>query len=97
MSDERDEVIVLLGDNGEEIEFEHLDTIEMNGNKYVVLLPLEDGEVDEETDEVVILKVAVQEDGEEALVNIEDDDELNEVFEEFKDRVEDEYDFTDDE
>ena len=77
--DERDDIIVLVGDDGEEIEFEHLDTIEMDENEYVILLPLENQE-DEEVDEVVILKVDHNEDGEDAFVTVDDEDELDELL-----------------
>ena len=47
----------------------------------------------EEVDEVVILKVDHNADDEDSFVTVDDEDELNEVFEEFKARMEDEYDF----
>ncbi len=92
MDEERDDIVVLIGEDGEEVEFEHIDTIEMNGNEYVVLLPVEDQE-NEEADEVVILKVDHGDDGEDSFVTVDDEDELNSVFEEFKTRMEEEYDF----
>ncbi|PYG85929.1 uncharacterized protein DUF1292 [Ruminiclostridium sufflavum DSM 19573] len=92
--DERDDIVVLIGEDGEEVEFEHLDTVELNGNEYVILLPLEEQE-DDEVDEVVILKVDHNEDGEDAFITIDDEEELNEVFEEFKERMEEEFDFED--
>jgi uncharacterized protein YrzB (UPF0473 family) len=90
--DERDDIIVLIGEDGEEVEFEHLDTVEMDGTEYVVLLPLDEQD-DEEIDEVVILKVDHNEEGEDAFVTVDDEEELNQVFEEFKARMEEEYDF----
>ncbi len=92
MDEERDDIVVLIGEDGEEAEFEHIDTIEMNGNEYVVLLPVEEQE-NEEVDEVVILKVDHNEDGEDSFVTVDDEEELNSVFEEFKTRMEEEYDF----
>jgi uncharacterized protein YrzB (UPF0473 family) len=92
MDEERDDIVILVGEDGEEVEFEHIDTIEMNGNEYVVLLPVEDQE-NEEADEVVILKVDHGDDGEDSFVTVDDEDELNSVFEEFKTRMEEEYDF----
>lgn len=96
MADEREDVVVLLDENGEEVEFEHLDTIEMNGNEYVVLLPLdqesEENEESDEIDEVVILRIEHGEDGEDSFVTVDDEEELNEVFEEFRIRIEEEYD-----
>jgi uncharacterized protein YrzB (UPF0473 family) len=99
MSDERDDVVVLVDEDGEEVEFEHLDTIEMNGKEYVVLLPLEEeteeNTVDEVIDEVIILKVEHIGDDEDSFTTVEDENELNSVFEEFKSRMEEEYDFED--
>jgi uncharacterized protein YrzB (UPF0473 family) len=91
--EERDDVVVLIDEDGKEVEFEHLDTIEMIGNEYVVLLPLEETEeVEDDTDEVIILKIEHNADGEDSFISVEDDDELEEVFEEFKRHMEDEYD-----
>lgn len=98
MSEERDDVVVLVDENGEEVEFEHLDTIEMNGSEYVVLLPVEmeeeEQEEDSDTDEVLILKIEHNEEGEDSFISVEDEVELNMVFEEFKVRMEDEFDFS---
>lgn len=91
--EERDDIVVLVGEDGEEVEFEHIDTVELNGNEYVVLLPLEEEQENEEVDEVIILKVEHNEEGEDSFVTVDDEDELNEVFEEFKARMEEEYDF----
>jgi uncharacterized protein YrzB (UPF0473 family) len=92
MDEERDDIVILVDENGDEVEFEHIDTIEMNGNEYVVLAPLGE-EVTEETDEeeIVILKVDHNEDGEDTFVTIEDDDELDDVFEEYQSRIEEEF------
>lgn len=96
MTEERDDVIVLKDETGQEIEFEYLDTIERDGKEFIVLLPLE--EVDEEEEgEVVILQVKESEDGEEEFLPVEDEAELNAVFEEFKERMKDEFDFEDEE
>jgi len=101
MSEERDNLIVLVDEDGEETEFELIDSFEFNGNEYVVLLPAlnyeeENYEEDEEEEEeVIILKVERNEKDEESFVNIEDEDELDSVFEEFKSRMEEEYDFYD--
>lgn len=92
MDEERDDIVVLIDENGEEVEFEHIDTIEMNDNEYVVLAPLdEDQENDQEEEEVIILKVEHNENGEDSFVTIEDDDELDEVFNEFQSRIEEEF------
>jgi uncharacterized protein YrzB (UPF0473 family) len=93
MDDERDDIVVLVDENGDEVEFEHIDTIEMNDNEYVVLAPLEEESEEEgEDEEVIILKIEHNEDGEDSFVTIEDDDELEEVFNEFQSRMEEEFD-----
>jgi uncharacterized protein YrzB (UPF0473 family) len=96
MTEERDDIVVLLDEDGEEVEFEHLDTVELNGNEYIVLLPLDVEESDDETDadEIVILKIEHNDDGEDSFVSVEDEEELNSVFEEFKLRAEEEFDFS---
>jgi uncharacterized protein YrzB (UPF0473 family) len=92
MSEERDDLVVLVDENGEEVEFEHLDTIEMNGSEYVVLLPASEEEDEDEqaADEVVILKIDHNENGEDSFVTVEEDEELEAVFEEFRSRMEEE-------
>ena len=94
--EELDNIIVLNDENGEEVKFEFLDLIEYENEQYVVLLPvLEEGEEDD--GEVVILKVDdVEEDSEEeSYVSVDDEDTLMAVFNIFKDRFKDEFDFVD--
>ena len=89
MDDEN--IVVLVDENGEEVEFEHIDTVEMNDNEYVVLAPLDNDDPDQEDEEVIILKVEHSEDGDDSFVTIDDDDELDEVFNEFQNRMEEEF------
>lgn len=95
MTEERDDLVVLVDENGEEVEFEHLDTIELNGSEYVVLLPYEQEDDGSGMEEVVILKIERNEDGDDSFLTIEDDDELDAVFEQFKIRMEEEFEFLD--
>ena len=91
-----DNIIILNDEDGNEVKFEFLDLIELDEEEYVVLLPVtEEGE--EEEGEVVILKVEdTEEDSdEESYVSIEDEDTLNRVFEIFKEKFKDDFDFVD--
>ena len=91
--EELDNIIVLNDENGDEIEFEFLDLIEYEGEEYVVLLP-----TDEEDDagEVVILKLEdTDSEDEESYVSVDDEDVLQAVFEIFKDKFKDEFNFID--
>lgn len=92
MDDERDDIVILVDENGEEVEFEHIDSIEMNGNEYVVLAPyIEDEAEEQDEEEVIILKIEHNEEGEDSFITVEDDDELDAVFEEFQARMEEEF------
>ena len=70
--------ITITDEDGVEYELEILSTVEYNGALYYALAPADTDE-DEEL-EVSVLK-AVEEDGEEILVAIDDDDELETVYE----------------
>ena len=48
MSEDRDDIIVLIDENGDEVEAEYVDTIQFRGSDYVVLLPMDDDDLDEE-------------------------------------------------
>lgn len=93
---ENENIIVLNDENGEEVKFEFLDLVELDEEEYVVLLPVtEEGEEDE--GEVVILKIEdTDEDAdEESYVSVEDEEILNKVFEMFKEKYKDEFNFVD--
>jgi uncharacterized protein YrzB (UPF0473 family) len=69
------DVVVLNDDEGNEHEFMHLATLEVEGNTYFVLLPMEETEEDDEEAEAIILKVVQDENGEDMLVDVEDEEE----------------------
>lgn len=94
--EELDNVVILNDEEGNEVKFEFLDLIELDEEEYVVLLPVTE-EGDEEEGEVVILKVedTDEDSDEESYVSIEDEDTLNRVFEIFKEKFKDDFDFVD--
>lgn len=92
MDEELDNIIALNDEDGNEVKFEFLDLIEYNSEEYVILLPIEE----EEADEVVILKVEdTDSEDEESYVGVEDQETLNTVFQIFKDKFKDEFNFID--
>ena len=94
--EELDNILVLNDENGEEVPFEFLDVIEYEGEEYVVLLPVEEDE--EDSGEVVILKIEdTESEEEESYVSVDDEDVLNAVFEIFKEKFKDEFNFIDEE
>ena len=91
-----DNIVILNDEDGNEVKFEFLDLVELEDEEYVILLPVIDDGVEEEG-EVVILKVEdTDEDSEEeSYVSVEDEEILNKVFEIFKERFKDDFDFVD--
>ena len=95
--EELDNIITLNDEDGNEVKFEFLDLVELDDEQYVVLLPIvEEGEEDD--GEVVILKLedTDEEAEEESYVSVEDEDVLLKVFNIFKEKFKDEFDFVDD-
>ena len=92
--EELDNIVVLNDEDGNEVEFEFLDLIEYDGEEYVVLLPNDDE--DEDAGEVLILKLEdTDSEDEESYVSVEDEEVLNKVFEIFKEKFKDEFNFID--
>lgn len=83
------EIITLEDDLGNEKDFEFLDTVEYDGDEYIVLLPVDE----EEQDEVMILRVESLNDEDETYAGIDDEEILQAVFDIFKDRYKDDFDF----
>ena len=73
--------ITLTDDGGNEFEMEHLGTLEYNGTVYMSFVPADMDEEDEDFG-LILLKV-VEKDGEELLADIDDENELNAVYEQF--------------
>lgn len=88
--DELDNKIVLNDEDGNEIEFEFLDVVEVDDKEYVVLLPVEEAE----NGEVVIFRIEGTED-DESYVSLDDEEEAQKVFEAFKEKTKDDFDFAD--
>ncbi len=94
--EELDNIVILNDEDGNEVKFEFLDLVELDDEEYVVLLPVtEEGEEDE--GEVVILKIEDTDDDseEESYVGVEDEEILNKVFDIFKEKFKDDFDFVD--
>ena len=88
--DELDNRIVLDDEEGNEVEFEFLDVVEVDDKEYVVLLPVEEAE----KGEVVIFRIEGEGD-DESYVSLDDEIEAEKVFEVFKEKTKDDFDFAD--
>lgn len=84
-----DNIITLNDEDGREIKFEFLDLIEYNSKEYVVLLPINE-------DEVLILEIQddnMDDADEESYISVDDEETLNIIFEIFKEKYKNEFDF----
>ena len=97
------DVISLLDEDGKEHEFEIVDALELEEKQYLALVPLYDEsqaeEALEDSGELVILRVSEEEDedGEQYLDAIDNEEEYNRVAELFMGRLEDYFDFEEEE
>ncbi len=76
------DLITMVDENGEEFVLEILESIDYNGKTYTAFLPADMDENDPDYG-MVLLRNAVDENGEEVYDTIDDDDELNDVYEQF--------------
>ena len=79
---DQENIIELVDDEGNAVQFEHLMSLEHNGNVYICLVPAEPME-DVEEDELVIMRILTDENGNDYYSTIESEKELNEVFEKY--------------
>ena len=80
--------ITLTDDEGNEFELEYVDALEKDGVTYMAFFPALEDEADEDSEDygLVILK-SVVENGEELLATVDDEAELNAVYELFMEQL----------
>lgn len=89
----------LEDENGEKQTFELLDAMEYEGEKYYALTPFFDDAEEslQDSGEVIILKSEFDENNNEILASIEDDEEYEKIGNMFMERIEEMFEFDDDE
>ena len=92
-----DDFISITDEDGNEYELEVLAELEHNGSRYLALVPAGSGENDEQEDLEVSILRSVEENGEQMLEAIEDDQELEEVYQALMDLMYEEEDGAEDE
>ena len=82
--------VTLTDEEGNDIELEYIDALEHNGTTYMAFFPVveEDGEEDGNEEEygLIILK-SQMENGEEFLVTVDDEQELDTVYDQFMEQL----------
>ena len=92
--DEMVNVVTLNDEDGNEQDFEYIDSVEYEGKEYGFFLPME-----EDASELVILQIEPSEENEdeEVFIGIDDEELLKKVFAIFKEKYQDEFDFEEEE
>ncbi len=86
---EMDNIIELYDENDNPVQFEHIMTVQYQGEDYVLLAPVEPTD-DMDEDEVLVLLIDNDENGEEIYVSVDDDELVQKVFEKYLEIVENE-------
>ncbi|MBR2925660.1 MAG: DUF1292 domain-containing protein [Clostridia bacterium] len=79
--EENNNLVQLQDENGNDVNFEHLMTVEYEGNYYVLLEATEDMDDCQQGEAIILKIIRDDESGEDVYATIEDEDELNAVFE----------------
>lgn len=74
--------ITIIDDDGQEFELEVLDTMDYNGESYTAFLPADMDENDPDYG-IIILRVVQDENGEDIFESIDDEEQLQDVYEHF--------------
>jgi uncharacterized protein YrzB (UPF0473 family) len=86
MNDLEPDRVTLTDEEGVERDFDIIGTLQMDGNDYFALVAVDGAE-----DEYIVLK-AIEENGEEVLITIDDDDEFDRVADAFDNEMMEEID-----
>ena len=84
LDEEESSILTLTDENGQDVDFEYLDCIELGGVEYLVLLPADAVET-----EVVILEVEPVDEENENYLSVDDEGVLNAVYNIFKEKYKD--------
>lgn len=84
LQEEEVNILTLTDENGEEVNFEYLDSVELEGKEYLVLMP-----EDEDSNEIIILEVEPVDEETENYLSVTDEKLLNTVYGIFKERYKD--------
>ncbi len=82
-------IVSMTDEEGNEQEFEHLDTIELNGKIYLAFVEAGIPDDSDEPVELVLLRADTDENGDEILSTIDDEAELELVYNTFLEEAED--------
>ena len=88
--EENNNLIQLQDENGNDVNFEHLMTVEHEGSYYIVLEATEDTDDCKEGEAIILKIIQDEESGEDVYATIEDEAEFNAVFDRVMEIMEEE-------
>ena len=84
MMEEESGILTLTDEDGQEVDFEYLDSIDYDGKEYLVLMPADQAET-----QIVILEVEPVDEENENYLSVNDETVLDAVYGIFKERYKD--------
>lgn len=87
-------VLTFQDEEGNDVELEIIDAFEISQTQYVALVSVEEAAEDQE-EEVFLMRIEEDENGDDILIQVTDEEELETAFETFKERMADEFDIID--
>lgn len=93
--EENRNVLTFTDDAGNNVDFEIIDSFEIDDMRFVALAEPETDEDSESESYVYIMKIESESEEEDILVEIEDPDLLDKAYDVFKSRCEEDFDFVD--
>ena len=84
MMEEESGILTLTDEDGQEVDFEYLDSIDYDGKEYLVLMPADQAET-----QIVILEVEPVDEENENYLSVNDEAVLDAVYGIFKERYKD--------
>ncbi len=91
VNEESPYVIDLIDEDGNTVPFEHLDTVQVDGDDYIICIPYDDEQ--EVVTEVALFKIDKDAAAEDCLTQVTDDKLADRIYESFKKRNADKFDF----
>ena len=82
--EEQSNILTLTDENGTDVDFEYLDSVDYEGKEYLVLMP-----ADEPSTEIIILEVEPVDEENENYLSVSDEQILDAVYGIFKERYKD--------
>lgn len=90
---EENKVFTFTDDEGNKVDYEIVDSFELEGKRFAALADPETEENQDSESYVYIMEIVSESEQEDILVQIEDEELLDKAFEEFMSRCEDDFEF----